>query len=138
MPKLNHRIIRLAASVICSCVAIAFILFYTRIFEVNYFNSLYKCYGFVISFPELVLLFVNYGRWGYAVPLIGLVIGIWLLFKRKRFLVAFELLIFGIWLFTILFVGYWYFGWRIVQGDLAAKELSIIPAAKPPVHLNGD
>jgi hypothetical protein len=70
--------------------------------------------------------------------LIGLVIGIWLLFKRKRSLVAFELVTFGIWLFTILFVGYWFLGWQFVQGDLTTKELSIIPAAKPPVHPNGD
>lgn len=136
MPKLNHRIIRLVASVICSCVAVAFILFYTRI-EGNYCSSYYNYYGLGVSFPGIVLLFIDYGRWGYAVPLIGLIVGILLLLKRRRSLVAFELLIFGVWLFTILFVGYWFLGWQFVQGDLTTKELSIMPAAKK-LSLNGD
>ena len=137
MPKLNHRIIRLAASVISSSVAIAFILFYTRILG-NYCNSIYDQYGVGVSFRNIVMLFVEHGRWGYAVPSIGLVIGMWLVFKRPRSLVAFELVIFAVWLFTILFVGYWFLGWQFVQGDLTAKELSLIPAAKPSTHLNGD
>lgn len=136
MPKLNHRIIRLVASVICSCVAIAFILFYQRILD-NDCDYFYDQYGVGIHFRRVVMLFVDYGRWWYAVPSIGLVIGAWLIFKRPRSLVAFELLIFGVWLFTILFVGYWFLGWQLVQGDLTCKELSLIAAAKKPVPLSG-
>ncbi len=133
MPRLNHRMIRLLATVVCSSVAIAIMVYYTAR-EVSYFSYIPISIGVL----NVVILFSHYGPWGFAVPVIGLIAGIWLIFKRPRSLVAFELLIFGLWLFTILFAGYCFLGWQAENGELADKELMLIQAGEKAAPLNGD
>ena len=128
MPASKHQLVRLLACVVCSCVVLGFTVFYTNL-ELNFYNNIAWING--TAFPRILIWVCYYNKWTFAVPLIGLIIGLWLLYKRPQSLAAFEFLIFSIWLLTIIVVGYWFLAWQLELGHLIGGDQIIIKELLP-------
>jgi hypothetical protein len=106
---------------------LGFTVFYTD-FEAKFYSHLWMD---GTAFPEIVVLFCQYGRWAFAIPLTGLFIGLWLLYRFPQSLVLFESLIFVVWLFTIIVVGYWFLAWQFELGHVIGGDQIIIKGLLP-------
>jgi hypothetical protein len=125
MPNSKHQLVRLLATVICSCVALWFTVIHTDL-QRHFFEAISKSYPVHPSFSWLVMLFIEHGSWVFVVPSSALAVGIWLLYQRPQALAVFEILIFGVWLLTIIVVGFWFIGWQGIYMDLEWRELLYI------------
>lgn len=125
MPKSKQQVVRLLATVICSFAALWFTVIQTDM-QVSFFEGVSKSFPVHPAFTRLVLLFVEHGRWVFVVPSSALAIGGWLLYRRPQAFAVFEVLIFGVWLLTIIVVGFWFIGWQSVHMDLEWRELLYI------------
>jgi nitrate reductase NapE component len=129
-PKSKHQLIRLLACVICSCVVLGFTVSYTN-FEIEFYSHIW-ING--TAFPEILDLVCDYGRWTFAIPLICLIIGLWLLYKHPESLAIFEFLIFCIWLLTIIVVGYWFLAWQLQLNHLIWSDQTLMKPLLPHSH----
>jgi hypothetical protein len=133
MPNSKHQLVRLLACVICSCVVLGFTVSYTG-FEIKFYSNIWMN---GTAFSQILIWVCDYGRWTFAIPLIGLVIGLRLLYKHPQSLAIFEFLIFCIWLLTIIAVGYWFLAWQlelnhVIGGDqIIIKDLLHVKPEKP-------
>jgi hypothetical protein len=131
MPNSKHQLVRLLACTICSCVVLGFTVSYTN-FELRFYDYIFKN-GWIngAAFSQILIWVCDYGRWTFAVPLIGLIIGLWLLYKCPQSLAKFEFLIFCIWLLTIIVVGYWFLAWQLELNHLIGGDQILIKQMLP-------
>jgi hypothetical protein len=125
MPNSKHQLIRLIGNVICSFVALGFTVIHTES-EAPFFSHLSDSFPVHPHSTWLILLFIDYGRWAFAVPLVALLVGVWMLYRRPQVLVTFELLISLVWLLTIIVIGLCFIGWENQRSDLEWRELLYI------------
>ena len=132
MPTPKHQLVRLLACVICSSVVLGFTVFYTNL-EIKFYNHIAWING--RAFPEILDWVCDYGRWAFGIPLLGLIFGLWLLYKSPQSLATFEFLIFCVWLLTIIVVGYWFLAWQLELGNLIGGDQifikGLLPHAQP-------
>jgi hypothetical protein len=131
MPQSKHQLVRLLACVICSCVVLGFTVLYTGL-QLKFYDYIFNhSYINGKAFPQILIWVCDYGRWTFAIPLIGLIVGLWLLYKCPLSLAKFELLIFCTWLLTIMAVGFSFLAWHLEDENLIGGDQIIIKDLLP-------